>query len=61
VPNERLLVWDVCDGWEPLCKFLNTPIPTESFPQLNKANSDKITEGSGGQIFNRSKYLYLEG
>ena len=41
VPKERLLVWDVSDGWEPLCKFLDQPVPIESFPQLNKANSDK--------------------
>ena len=41
VPEERLLVWDVRDGWEPLCKFLDQPVPKESFPQLNKANSDK--------------------
>ena len=38
VPKERLLVWDVRDGWEPLCKFLNKPVPKKPFPELNKAN-----------------------
>ena len=27
VPKENLLVWNLKDGWEPLCKFLNKPIP----------------------------------
>jgi hypothetical protein len=25
----------VAEGWEPLCKFLNKPIPDEPFPHLN--------------------------
>ena len=27
VPKENLLVWNLKDGWEPLCKFLDKPIP----------------------------------
>ena len=27
VPADRLLVFDVKDGWEPLCNFLDMPIP----------------------------------
>ena len=27
VPKERLLVFNVKSGWEPLCKFLNVPVP----------------------------------
>ena len=30
VPKENLLVWNLKDGWEPLCKFLNKPIPGSS-------------------------------
>lgn len=36
VPNEQLLVYEVSQGWEPLCTFLNLPLPTEAFPHLNK-------------------------
>ncbi|MEP2935604.1 MAG: sulfotransferase family protein [Gilvibacter sp.] len=36
VPKKQLLVYDVAQGWEPLCEFLNLPIPTEAFPHLNK-------------------------
>lgn len=36
VPEEDLLIWNVKEGWEPLCKFLGKPIPEESFPHDNK-------------------------
>ncbi|KAF2161695.1 hypothetical protein M409DRAFT_58781 [Zasmidium cellare ATCC 36951] len=32
VPQDRLLMFDPKDGWEPLCKFLNQDIPTTSYP-----------------------------
>jgi hypothetical protein len=40
VPPERLLVFDVKEGWEPLCAFLDVPVPTgEPFPHVNDAAS----------------------
>ena len=35
VPKERLLEWTVEDGWEPLCIFLEKPVPDEPFPHVN--------------------------
>ena len=35
VPPERLLVYDVSDGWDPLCRFLGQPVPDEPFPHVN--------------------------
>ena len=35
VPKNRLLEYDVRQGWEPLCKFLGVPIPEQPFPHLN--------------------------
>lgn len=35
VPPERLLVYEVTQGWEPLCEFLGVPVPDEPFPRLN--------------------------
>ncbi|MER6127762.1 sulfotransferase family protein [Streptomyces sp. NPDC001795] len=37
VPDDRLLVFDVAAGWEPLCAFLGVPVPDEPFPHLNQA------------------------
>ncbi|KAH8161408.1 hypothetical protein CIB48_g6835 [Xylaria polymorpha] len=43
VPPERLLEYRVQDGWEPLCKFLDVPVPRDMpFPNVND-NSDFIT------------------
>jgi hypothetical protein len=35
VPAERLLVWEVTDGWEPLCDFLDVPVPSQPLPHAN--------------------------
>jgi len=32
------LVWNVADGWEPICKFLNVPIPEKPIPKANQTN-----------------------
>jgi len=34
-PKERLLVWRAGDGWEPLCRALELPVPDEPFPRAN--------------------------
>ncbi len=38
LPSDRLLVFDVADGWEPLCRFLGTPVPEIEFPHRNLRN-----------------------
>jgi hypothetical protein len=36
VPADQLLVYQLGEGWEPLCHFLNVPVPpTDPFPHLN--------------------------
>lgn len=35
VPADRRLRFDVADGWQPLCRFLDVPVPREPFPRLN--------------------------
>jgi hypothetical protein len=44
VPAERLLVWKPQDGWEPLCAFLELPVPEVPVPHIND------TEGFGHLI-----------
>ena len=48
VPADRLLIWNLKDGWEPLCKFLNKAIPDFPVPRDNKT-------GDSGWMDN---YLY---
>ena len=35
VPGERLIVWRTGDGWGPLCRALDLPVPAEPFPHSN--------------------------
>ena len=35
VPENRLVVWNVSDGWKPLCEALGVPEPDEAFPNSN--------------------------
>ena len=48
VPSDRLLVWSVGDGWEPLAEFLELPVPDTPFPHLNDSKGfvDRIVDGA---------------
>ena len=35
IPAERLLVYEVEEGWAPLCDFLGVPVPDAAFPLTN--------------------------
>lgn len=35
IPAERLLIYQVMEGWDPLCNFLGTGAPNEPFPRAN--------------------------
>jgi hypothetical protein len=55
IPAARLLVFDVREGWEPLCAFLGTPVPDEPFPQANER------EAFGRKRSGRQLRLILRG
>jgi len=38
---DRLLTYTVGDGWEPLCRFLGKPVPSEPFPKTNTTDEFK--------------------
>ena len=35
IPAERLLVYEVAQGWAPLCNFLGVPVPDGPMPKVN--------------------------
>jgi hypothetical protein len=35
IPPDQLLVFDVAEGWDPLCAFLGKDVPDEPFPHHN--------------------------
>ena len=60
VPSDRLLVWNVKEGWEPLCKFLNHPVPKEPIPHDNKTGTDWMSQYVWGSTYvKRMQHEYL--
>jgi hypothetical protein len=48
VPEHQLLIYNIKDGWGPLCHFLGRPVSDKPFPYVNTRESfryllDKIT------------------
>ena len=41
VPPEKLLVYQPGDGWEPICEFLDVPVPAEDYPRVNTTEEFK--------------------
>jgi hypothetical protein len=35
IPANKMLVYQVKDGWDPLCSFLDVPVPVAAFPRTN--------------------------
>lgn len=42
IPAERLLEFNVKQGWKPLCDFLQVPVPSQPFPQVNDGASIRL-------------------
>jgi hypothetical protein len=49
IPQDRLLVFDVKDGWAPLCAFLGVPVPGKPFPRSNSREEfwEKVKGAAG--------------
>jgi hypothetical protein len=50
IPPERLLVYEVAQGWEPLCKFLGVPVPDGPMVKTNTTEEfrARVASGTGG-------------
>lgn len=53
VPAEKLLVYNVKEGWEPLCAFLGVDVPDKPFPHAN----DRETFGGNSAIAQQRRVL----
>lgn len=47
VPKDRLLVFDVKEGWAPLCAFLGVPVPDTPYPRENSTEEFQSRVASG--------------
>jgi hypothetical protein len=48
VPADRLLVWQIDEGWGPLCEFLEVAIPDVPFPHINESQGFEAGITKGG-------------
>ncbi len=39
IPSDRLLTFDLRDGWQPLCAFLEVKVPDIPFPRTNSSKA----------------------
>ena len=44
VSAKKLLVFNVKQGWKPLCDFLGVPVPDTPFPRVNSACQSRRVE-----------------
>ncbi|MCH9674811.1 MAG: sulfotransferase family protein [Gammaproteobacteria bacterium] len=47
-PAAQLLVLETGSGWEPLCEFLNVPVPDVPYPHVNKTEEFRERFGMSG-------------
>jgi hypothetical protein len=60
VPADRLLVYEISQGWEPLCAFLGVPVPKgKPFPHLNDAAEFRARIERGARIVRTIGYAAL--
>nr|CAB3262191.1 uncharacterized protein LOC100178565 [Phallusia mammillata] len=57
-PMDKLLVYNVSEGWEPLCEFLGVEIPDKPFPHKNKDAGVMKEMAQNNKVVQR---LLLEG
>lgn len=48
IPRDQLLIYQVKDGWAPLCNFLGVSSPAEDFPRTNDRGEfwDRVAQAS---------------
>ena len=56
VPEDRLLTFNVKEGWEPLCDFLGVAVPDGPFPRVNDTEATReiirhLMENGFGGVF----------
>lgn len=55
IAKDRLLVFTPAQGWDPLCKFLNVPVPATAFPKSHAR--DEFWAHFGGEPVEAAEYV----
>lgn len=57
--KNKLLIFNVEQGWGPLCEFLNQEVPEGEFPWLNKDGKHVMETMMKHQFFDKLKKEFL--
>ena len=55
IPKEKLLIFNVKQGWKPLCEFLGCEIPDQEFPRANVTGTEGSVTNKGHSIMNDAR------
>ena len=55
IPAERLLTYQVAEGWEPLCRFLGVPVPDTPFPHSNRRETFRAASAEAGRAGGKAR------
>ena len=58
IPSDRLLIMELGEGWERMCKFLDKPVPSEPYPRVNSTGEFKQMLESDEDVFEKIKMMY---
>ena len=63
MPAEQLLIFNVKEGWKPLCDFLGVPVPDTPFPRVNSTEewNKKVSGFMNGNILNALTRVVVAG
>ncbi|XP_077972182.1 uncharacterized protein LOC144427207 isoform X3 [Styela clava] len=55
IPRDKLLMFNLSDGWEPICEFLGKDVPGVPFPHSNKG-APVLDRHIAPMVFSRMNY-----
>ena len=55
IPKEKLLIFNVKQGWKPLCEFLGCEIPDEEFPRANVSGTEGSVTNQGLSVIKEAR------
>ena len=50
IPAAQLLIYQVSEGWGPLCEFLEVPVPQEPLPHANDTDTFRVRVVDGALV-----------
>lgn len=57
VPEDRLLVFNVKEGWNPLCEFLGKELPQTPFPKINDSEEFQRRAEAGNRMLRKKALM----